>query len=92
MELRLLQLDSEALPQHPIVLAPAHPEHLDVAGVVGIESLEDFDRRRLAGAVRAEQAEALAASHFEVEAVDGDDVAVALDETRAVDGIRAVDH
>ena len=92
VELRVLQLDSEALPQHTILLAPTHPEHLDVAGVVGIESFQDFNRRGLPGTVRPEQPEALPRSHVEIETVNGGDVAVALDETGAADGICAVDH
>ena len=62
------------------------PEHLDLAFVGCGQAFEDLDRRRLAGAVWAEQAEALAAAHFEVEAADGDDVGVALDETVTADG------
>ena len=58
--------------------APAEAEHLDLAGVRLEQPLEDLDGRRLAGAVRAEQAEALAGRDLEVEAGDGDDVAVAL--------------
>ena len=50
------------------------------------EPFEDLDRRGLARAVGTEQAEALAAPHFEVEAVDGDHVRVALDQPAAADG------
>ena len=51
----------------------------------GDEPLEDLDRGGLAGAVRAEQAEALAGAHLEVEAVDGDHVAVALHQAGAAE-------
>ena len=59
-------------------------EHLDLARIGVEQAFEDLDGRRLAGAVRAEQAEALAARDLEIEAVDGDDVAVALDEAAAL--------
>ena len=50
-----------------------------------VEPLQDLDRRGLAGAVRTEQPEALAGADLEVEAVDGRDVAVALDEPGAAE-------
>ena len=53
------------------VAAPAVAEHLDLAGVGRPEPLEDLDRGGLAGAVRAEHAEALAGADLEVEAPDG---------------------
>ena len=80
-ELRLLQLNAEPLPDLPLVRAPAEAEHLDLAGVGREQPLENLDRRRLAGAVRAEQAEALAALHVQRQPVHGDDVAVALFES-----------
>ena len=46
------------------VAVPPLPEHLDLAGVGGEQAFEDLDGGRLAGAVRPEQAEALAAPHF----------------------------
>ena len=55
---------------------PAQAEHLDLAGVGLGQALADLDRRRLAGAVGPEQAEALAGADLEVEAVDRDDVFV----------------
>src|SRR2546422_11364871 len=61
-ELRLLELDAEPLAQRPVrsaAPAPPHPEHGDVPGIGGCESFEDLDRRRLAGAVGPQQAEAL---------------------------------
>ena len=77
-ELRLLQLDAEALAQLALVALPAQPEHFDLARIGRQQPFEDLDRRRLPGAVRTEQPEALAALHVERQAVDGDDVAVAL--------------
>ena len=47
--------------------APAAAEHLDLARVRRGEPLADLDRGRLAGAVRAEQPEALAGADLEVE-------------------------
>ena len=60
--------------------SPAPAEHLDLARVGRGQALADLDGRRLAGAVGPEQAEALAAADLEVEAVDGDDVAVGFAE------------
>ena len=79
-ELRLLQLDAEPLAQRLRIGRPAQPEHLDVAGVRLRQPFADLDGRGLAGAVRAEQAEALARAHLELDAVDGDDVLVGLAE------------
>ena len=87
--MRLLQRDAEARAQPGLVGGPAAAEHLHVAGGGLVEPLEDLDGGGLAGAVGAEQAEALAAAHDEVEAVDGDDVAVALDEAVHFDGVLA---
>ena len=47
-------------------------EHADAAGVRRHETEEHRDRRRLAGAVRSEQGERLAALHGEAQAVDGE--------------------
>ena len=76
-ELRLLELDAEALAQLALV-APSAGRAPRLARVGREQPFEDLDRRRLAGAVRAEQAEALAAAHLERQAVDGHDVAVAF--------------
>ena len=54
---------------------PALAEHLDDALVGEREPFADLDRRRLAGAVRAEKPEALTRGDGEIEAVHGDDVA-----------------
>ena len=56
-----------------------------------VESFEDLDGRRLARAVRAEQAEALPAHDVEVEPVDGFDVGVVLLQALAGDG-QVVSH
>ena len=59
-ELGLLQRDADALADVVVLLAPAHAEHFDLAGRRVEQAFEDLDRGRLAGAVRAQQAEALA--------------------------------
>ena len=56
----LLERDAEPLAQLPLVAAPAPAEDRDLARVGPRQALEDLDRRRLAGAVGPEQAEALA--------------------------------
>src|SRR4029434_10934922 len=83
-QLRLLELNSEAAAQRLIVSAiPMLAEDLDVPRIGRGEPLEDLDRRRLACAVGSEQAKALAAGDLEIEASDGNDIAVALDEPAA---------
>ena len=61
-------------------------EDADVAGVGDAVALQRLDRGRLAGAVRAEQAEDLARLGAERDAVDGDRPAVADDELFDFDG------
>ena len=77
-ELRLLKLNAEPLLQRFGVGLPVEAEHLHFAGVALREALADLDRRRLAGAVRAQQPEAFAGLHLEVEAAHGYDVFVRL--------------
>jgi hypothetical protein len=86
-ELRLLQLNAEPLAQRPPggALAPRCPQDLDVARVRCRQPFEDLDRRGLAGAVRSEQAKALAGADREVEARDGDDVAETLGQRPTID-------
>ena len=54
------------------------PEHLHLAAVARAVALEDLDRRRLAGAVRPEQAEHLAARDLEVDPAQRLDAVVGL--------------
>src|SRR5262249_7538340 len=75
-ELRLLQLNPEARAEPSRVGLPASIEHLHIAGIRREQPFEDLDRRRLAGAVRTEQTEALAARNVEIEAVHGGHFAV----------------
>src|SRR5216684_6770461 len=60
-ELCFLQRDPDALAQLALVLAPCEPEDLDLAGVRPGQPLENFDRGRLASAVRTEKTETFAA-------------------------------
>src|SRR5262249_28999984 len=59
---------------------PGHIEARDERAAAGRDDCrrQHPDRRRLAGAVRAQNAEELAAPHLEVEPVDGDERAVDL--------------
>ena len=84
-ELRLLQRDAHALAQLALVVAPVHAQDLDDAGVGRGESFQDLDGRGLAGAIRAEEAEAFAALDDEVEAVDGFHVGKVLPQVAAGD-------
>ena len=59
-ELRLLELDAQAGAQRQAVAVPALAQDLDLAVVRLVEALADLDGGGLAGAVRAEQAEAFA--------------------------------
>ena len=62
------------------VLLPRLAEYHDVARVPREQPFADLDGRGLAGAVRAEEAEAFAVANFEVEAVYGDDIAIGFPE------------
>ena len=69
-----------------LVASQRMPEHLDLAVVRLEQPLADLDGGRLAGAVRAEQAEALAGRDLEIEAVNGNHVSITF--TQSVDGER----
>ncbi len=60
------------------------PEHVHGPAVAPAETLQDLHGRRLAGAVRAEQAEDLTAPHLEVDAAHGLAAVVRL--AQAADG------
>ncbi len=85
-ELRILQLNAEALAELLRVGIPTHAEQFDVAGIGGGQSFADFDGGCFACAVRPKKAEAFAGAHLEVEAVDGDHVLVGLAETSDTKG------
>src|SRR5918999_2139573 len=80
-ELRVLQLNPEQLAELALVRRPAPPKDLDVARIRCRQSLTNLDRRRLTGAVRAEQPKAFPAQNLEIELVDGDDGAERLAQT-----------
>ena len=71
-------------------LGQPEAEHLELALVGDRLRREQPHRRRLAGAVRPEQADARALGHLEVEAVDGGDRAVALDDAAQPDRERPI--
>ena len=66
-ELGRLEDDADPLAEGPLGRRRVEAEHLDLAAVALPVALEDLDGRRLAGAVRAEQAEDLARRHLEVD-------------------------
>ena len=72
-QLGFLQLDAEPLTEFGTVMGPAKAEHLDVAGIRRQQTLEDFDRRRLPGAVGTEQTEAFTSLHRQRQVGDGND-------------------
>ena len=77
-ELGLLQDDADALAERPLGAAGVEAEHGHLAAVALAVALEDLDGRRLAGAVRAEQAEDLAGSDLEVDPAHRLDAVVRL--------------
>ena len=85
-ELRVLELDAEALAQGPpaVAVVPVHAQHLHRSRIGEGEAFEDFDGGGLAGAVGAEEAEAFADLDGQIEPRHRDDVAEALDQPRAM--------
>ena len=77
------RLQHDADPVAPLEAGPLRvgAEDAHVAGVARPEPLGDLDGGRLAGAVRAEQREALAGADVEVEPVDGGPPRVGLGES-----------
>ena len=80
-----LRRDAELRPRLLRLLGQREPEQLELALVGDRLRGQQPHRRRLAGAVRAEQAHARALGHVEIEAVDGRDLAVALDDAAQPD-------
>jgi len=60
------------------VRIPAHSEHLDITGIGSGQAFADFDRGRFSGSVRPKETEAFSRSHFDVQAIDCDNVFVGL--------------
>src|SRR5215218_1574240 len=89
VEVVVLGHDAEARLDLAAMARDVQPEHRQAALAHARQPVDHLHRRRLAGAVRAEEAEALAALHVEVDAVDRDDAAVGLAQAARVDG-RAV--
>ena len=83
-----LRDDAALRARHLRLARQPEAEHLELALVGDRLRGEEPHRRRLARAVRAEQADARALGHVEVEAVDGGDRAVALDDAAQADGER----
>src|SRR5262249_11334245 len=73
----------DALADLALVLAPGHAEDAHLAAVGRVEPFEDFDRRRLAGSVGTEKAEALAHAHLEINPVHRFHIGIVLAEIRA---------
>ena len=81
-----LRRDAALRACHLRFLRQLEAEHLDLALVGDRLRGQESHRRRLAGAVRAEQPNASPDRDLEVEAVDGGDLPVALDGAAQVDG------
>ena len=73
---RGLERDADARPEGVGRADHVDPEHGHRSTIRDAQALEDLDGRRLAGAVRAEQAEHLALMDIEADPVDGDHLAV----------------
>jgi hypothetical protein len=58
--------------------APSHAEHLDVASIGCVQSFQNLNRRRLAGAIWTEQPKTLPGAHLEIEPVYSHDGVVAF--------------
>src|SRR2546425_7379787 len=86
-ELRVLQLNAQALAQRAAIRTPrpSHPEDLDLTPVGRGESLEDLDGGRLPRPVRPQQPKAFAYVDGEIEPRDRHDVRVALREAGTTD-------
>ena len=83
--LRVLEDDAHPLPERSLPATGVEAEHRDLSRVASAVALEDLDGRRLAGAVRAEQAEDLALLDRERDPANGLVVAVRLAQAPDVD-------
>src|SRR5437773_5608811 len=82
---KILWQDADAVPDFAVVRPDVHAEHAGLPRGRVPEAFEDFDRRRLARAVRAEQREHGALLHVERDPVDGLDVRIVLLQIADVD-------
>ena len=89
-ELRLLQHHADPLSEGRAGSSRIEAEDVDLAPVAGPVPLQDLDRGRLAGAVRAEETEDLALCDLEADPADRLVVTVGL--PQAVDGDRSRGH
>ena len=87
MLLRLLENDPDPLAKGARSIGRVVAENSDVAAVAAAVALQDLDRRRLARAVRPEQAEHLAGPHLEADAAERLDSVVRLGQVRYDDRI-----
>src|SRR5205807_10034087 len=81
----ILWQDADAVPDFAVVRPDVHAEHAGLPRGRVPEAFEDFDRRRLARAVRAEKGEHGALLHVERDPVDGLDVRIVLLQIADVD-------
>jgi len=86
VERRVLEHQADVPADLVALTGDVEAAHAGGAGGGPRERAEHVDRRALAGAVRAEEAEDLAASDREGHATDGLDLAVGLDEVLDLDG------
>nr|ABZ06414.1 hypothetical protein ALOHA_HF4000009L19ctg1g10 [uncultured marine microorganism HF4000_009L19] len=78
LQLRLLELHADPVLQGAGVPRGVEPEDLDPAAVRPSQPLGALHRRRLAGAVRADQSEDFTRLHLERHIINGDGLAVGL--------------
>src|ERR1700728_1852450 len=88
-ELRLLQLDADAMAKLAGMRAPVQAEQLHGAAVGAGQSFANFNRSSFAGAIGAKQSEALGACHVEVEAIDSHHLSVGLAQAAQQQRLRA---
>jgi hypothetical protein len=90
VELELLEHEAYPVAPAPARVLGVDAEHPDVAAGPAAVALENLDRRRLAGAVRPQEAEDLTGLHLEVDASNGLVLSVTL--RQAADGDRRFGH
>jgi hypothetical protein len=73
-ELRLLELNANALAEFVRMFSPVSPEHLDCTGIRRCQPFAYFNRGGLAGAIGAKQAEAFSAPDFKIKAIHRDNI------------------